>query len=63
MATAQQIKALLKSYAETDREQFVSVAMQIAAHEARAGKGRLATELKKLIDDIRDKQRDPIPGL
>ena len=61
MATAQQIKALLKSYAETDREQFVSVAMQIAAHEARAGKGRLATELKKLIDDIRDKQRDPIP--
>lgn len=61
MATAQQIKALLKSYAETDTEQFVSVAMQIAAHEARAGKGRFATELKQLIDEIRDKQRSPLP--
>ena len=61
MATAQQIKALLKSYAETDSEQFVSVAMQIAAHEARTGKGRLATELKKLIDEIREKQRSPSP--
>lgn len=61
MATAQQIKALLKSYAETDSEQFVSVAMQIAAHEARTGKGRLATELKQLIDEIREKQRSPIP--
>lgn len=57
MATAQQIKALLVSYAETDSDQFVSVAMQIAAHEARTGKGKFASELKKIIDDIREKQR------
>ncbi len=61
MATAQQIKALLKSYAETDSEQFVSVALQIAAHEARTGKGRFASELKKIIDEIREKQRSPNP--
>lgn len=61
MATAQQIKSLLRSYAETDNEQFVSVAMQIAAHEARTGKAKLATELKQLIDEIREKQRNPLP--
>jgi len=57
MATAQQIKALLKSYGEADSEQFVSVALQIAAHEARAGKGKFASELKQLVDDIRHKQQ------
>lgn len=57
MATAQQIKSLLKSYSDADSEMFVSVALQIAAHEARAGKGTLASELKKIVDEIRDKQR------
>ena len=61
MATAQQIKALLTSYAETDTEQFVSVAMQIAAHEARTGKGKFASELKAIIDEIREKRRAPNP--
>lgn len=58
MATAQQIKALLKSYGEADNEMFVSVALQIAAHEARSGKAKLGSELKKLVDEIRDKQRE-----
>ena len=40
MATAQQVKSLLQSYSEADGEMFVSVALQIAAHEARAGKGK-----------------------
>ncbi len=57
MATAQQIKSLLKSYGEADGEMFVSVALQIAAHEARSGKSKLASELKKLVDEIRDKQQ------
>jgi len=56
MATAQQIKALLQSYSEADAEHFVSVAMQIAAHEARSGRARMAGELKKLIDEIKSKQ-------
>ena len=56
MATAEQVKALLKSYAAGDGEHFVSVAMQIAAHTARAGKGRLAQDLRDLVDEIKRKQ-------
>lgn len=57
MATAQQIKSLLKSYSDSDGDAFLSVALQIAAHEARSGKGNLASDLKKIVDEIRDKQK------
>ena len=57
MATAQQLKALLQSYSEADGEMFVSVALQIAAHEARTGKGKFASEIKDLVDEIKGKQR------
>ncbi len=57
MATAQQLKALLQSYSEADGEMFVSVALQIAAHEARTGKGKLASEIKRLVDEIKGKQK------
>lgn len=57
MATAQHLKALLESYSEADGEMFVSVALQIAAHEARAGKGKLAAEIKNLVDEIKTKQK------
>jgi SpoVK/Ycf46/Vps4 family AAA+-type ATPase len=56
MATAEQLKALLRSYSEADGEQFLSVAMQIAAHAARTGKPKLAEELKVLVQDVRRKQ-------
>jgi SpoVK/Ycf46/Vps4 family AAA+-type ATPase len=61
MSSADQIKALLKSHAEGDEERFYSVAMQVAAHEARAGHGKLASELRSLIDDAKSRrtQRDP----
>ncbi|TWT56547.1 AAA family ATPase [Allorhodopirellula solitaria] len=62
MATAQQLKALLQSYSEADGELFVSVALQIAAHEAKAGKGRLATEIKRLVDDIKIKHKEAKVG-
>ena len=52
-AIDQQIKSLLQSYSEADSEQFISVALQIAAHEARSGRAKMATELKRLIDEIR----------
>src|SRR5690606_2286746 len=51
MATSDQLKALLKAYVSDDRAQFTSVAMQIAANEAKAGHGKLAEELRKLIDE------------
>jgi SpoVK/Ycf46/Vps4 family AAA+-type ATPase len=57
MATAQQVKALLKSYSEGNAEHFVSVALQIAAHAARTGKGQLARELRDLVDGIKEKQQ------
>ena len=62
MATAQQIKSLLESYSDADGEMFVSVALQIAAHEARAGKGKLASEIKRLVDDIKTKQKQAKVG-
>lgn len=62
MATAQQIKSLLESYSDADGEMFVSVALQIAAHEARSGKGKLASDIKRLVDDIKTKQKQAKVG-
>ena len=50
MATAEQLKALLRSHAVGDDRHFFAVAMQVAAHEAKQGHGRLAEELRELID-------------
>lgn len=56
MASAEQVKALLKSYSEGNGEHFMSVALQIAADVARTGKGKLAQELRDLVDEIKRKQ-------
>ncbi len=56
MATAKQLRALLKSYGSQDDEHFYAVAMQLAAHEARLGHGKLARELRALIDEARSKR-------
>ncbi len=50
MATADQIKALVKSHTEGDENRFYSVALQVAASEARKGHPDLAAELRDLID-------------
>lgn len=50
MASAEQLKALLKSHLSGDDSYFYSVAMQVAAHEAKRGHGKLALELRELID-------------
>lgn len=50
MASAEQLKALLQSHLEGDEAQFFSIAMQLAAHEAKLGHGKLAKELRELID-------------
>lgn len=56
MATADQVKALLKSYGDGNGEHFASVALQIAADAARSGKAQLAQQLRDLVDDIKRKQ-------
>lgn len=50
MATADQIKSLVKYHVERDDDKFKTVTLQIAAHEARIGHDALARELKGLID-------------
>ena len=50
MATADQIKSLVKYHVERDDEKFKTVSLQIAAHEARIGHDAFAREIKGLID-------------
>lgn len=49
MATAEQIKALVKSHADGDDARFYSVAMQVAAAEAKQGHTDFATKLRLLM--------------
>lgn len=53
MKNAQQILALLRSFVNGDEQHFYTIAMQIAASEARQGHGKLARELKELIDQAK----------
>lgn len=62
MATAQQIIALLSSHNQGDEEQFLSIALQVAAAEARRGRQDVADELKTLVDAAR-KHKSRIKGL
>ena len=60
MPTGDQVKALLASHAEGDDAQFFAVAMQIAAAEARVGRGKYAEELRSMIDKAKVR-RSPNP--
>jgi SpoVK/Ycf46/Vps4 family AAA+-type ATPase len=67
MTTARHIVTLLKSHIAGDEDRFLSTAMQLAAHEARQGHGKLAQELRDLIDAAKVKpasiprQGGPVP--
>lgn len=56
MATSAQLKALFRSFADDDAERFYTYALQISAHEARLGHGKLAKELRDIIDAARQKK-------
>jgi SpoVK/Ycf46/Vps4 family AAA+-type ATPase len=56
VATAEQLKALLKSHVAGDEERFRATALQIAAHNARKGNTQLAQELRSLLDEARRTQ-------
>lgn len=43
---------LIKAYAENDKSRFKTIALQIAAHEARLGHDAVAKDLKKEIDSL-----------
>ena len=55
MATSEQVKALIKAYAENDKNRFKTVALQVAAYEARLGHDTVARDLKKEIDSLDSK--------
>lgn len=65
MATADQVKALVKSHAEGDDSHFYSVAIQVAAKAARSGNVKYAQELRDLIDELRRQghQKDAIASV
>lgn len=50
MATAEQIKALLKSHADRDDQRFYSIALRVAAKEARMGHNKLASDIKAMVE-------------
>lgn len=56
MASAEQLKALLKSHLEDDEARFLSVAMQMAAHESKLGHGKLAQQMRTIIDDAKKRK-------
>jgi SpoVK/Ycf46/Vps4 family AAA+-type ATPase len=61
MASSTQIKALMQSHIDKDDDRFLSIALQVAAHEARNGHGKLAQELKQLVDKAKKKSLDNLP--
>ena len=55
MATADQIKALIRSHLNMNPEQFYASSLQIAAHEAKQGHTALANDIQEMVDRARKK--------
>ncbi len=64
MATADQVKALIRSHADGDDTRFYAIAVQVAAQAARSGHGKFAQELRELVDQVkaRAKATEPTRG-
>ena len=58
MATADHVKALIRSHADGDDERFYAIAVQVAAKAARQGHTRFAKELRDLVDEAKERSRD-----
>lgn len=58
VAKAEYLKALIRSYSEGDDERFYTVALQLAAQEARQGHIKFAKELRDIIDQARVGRRE-----
>jgi SpoVK/Ycf46/Vps4 family AAA+-type ATPase len=53
MATAEQIKSLIRAHFSDEQERFFTVALQMAAHEAEQGHGALAHVIRAIVDKAR----------
>lgn len=61
MASSEQLKALLKSHMTGDDERFLSIALQVAAHEAKIGHGKLALELRDIVEKAKKQNKTTSP--
>lgn len=61
MATAEQIKTLIRSHFSEQPEQFFTIALQVAAHEAKQGHQSLANEIRTLVDKAKARPARVIP--
>lgn len=61
MATAVQVKALIRSHADGDDSRFYAIAMQVAAQAARSGHGKFAQELRDLVDQAKTRAKATAP--
>lgn len=57
MATADQLKSLIRSHFSDEPERFFTLALQVAAHEAKQGHGELAHEIREIVDKARREKR------
>lgn len=62
MATADHIKALIRSHSEGDEERFYAIALQVAAQAARQGHTKMAKELRDLVDRAKAHGEPPAQG-
>lgn len=62
MATADHIKALIRSHSEGDEERFYATALQVAAQAARQGHAKMAKELRDLVDRAKAHGNPPAQG-
>lgn len=51
MATSEQLRALIKSHYNGDSERFKTLALQMAATEAKKGRQKIAEEIKALVEN------------
>ena len=52
VATADQVKSLVKAYIDRDDDRFKTIVLQIAAHEAKLGHDSVARDLKSQIEKL-----------
>ena len=61
MATAEQIKSLIRSHCDEDQDRFLTIALQVAAHEAKKGHSAIAHDIRSLVDKAKSGPRKVIP--
>lgn len=66
MAKADYIVSLIKFHYNNEPERFTTMALQIAAHEAKLGHTLVANDIKIIIDkakEVKNKTKDFVPVL